>query len=177
MICLPPGWRGWAVPRPSTTTCGESTHVWLRRRPPRSQRICLLVLGSGRVGALWRPGRWCYRMGPGALGRRLPGAEGRPRAPPLFQSPTSVPEPRAFASPEAGAAPAPPRRRPRAPGRRLPLSRGSAAAGRRAGTGCTSRRSRHYRSPTAGRWQCCRRRSAAAARPPRAGASARRTCG
>ena len=92
MICLPTGWRGWAVPRPSTTTCGESTHVWLRRRPPRSQRICLLVVGSGRVGAFWCPGGLFL-----ALSRPL----GRAGA---AQSHTSVPEPRVFASPEAGGA-------------------------------------------------------------------------
>ena len=72
MICLPPGWRGWAVPRPSTTTCGESTHVWLRRRPPRSQRICLRVVGSGRVGAYGAQAdaaTVASPVGPGALGR------------------------------------------------------------------------------------------------------------
>ena len=71
MICFPAGWRGWALPRPSTTTCGEGAEVGaqtplavhhagtypkqLRRAYSSSGPSCQLVGAKGRAASISLP--------------------------------------------------------------------------------------------------------------------------
>ena len=136
-------------------------HARVVAPPPAQVAAHLPARGRKRQGRRFLVPRWPLSGAFAASRARRGGPEPHlcPRAPRLC-----------VARGRGGEAPALPRRR-------LRWTRGPAAAGPRAGTGCTSRRSRHCRSPTADRWRCCRRRSAAEAYLPRGDAWARRTCG
>ena len=70
-------------------------HARVVAPPPAQVAAHLPARGRKRQGRrFWRRGRWCYRVGPRALERRFPGAEERPRAPPVIQSPASLRRPR-----------------------------------------------------------------------------------